>query len=289
MNVRALPATRTPWPTLRIALLVAGAILLVLVNLAGLLQLIRIAPNGTTGDWSYFGQLDPWHPYEFRTFFRWAPIAAVGWHYLVIPLGWQMWVALHVAALGVLRDWRVIALALLSWPFWEDAMNGNVLTFVMVAAWSALRGDKAGVAAYCILAALMPRPLMLPVLAWLLWRRPEARWWTLGAGVAVLASSLAMSQMDEWVGRLLMSADNEISAIHNIGPSMFLGTWWLLIGIPLGAWLTYRGRLGLASLAVSPYWLSYYGVILLLELLPRHDLQKVVGVGSRGADVLPRA
>lgn len=31
--------------------------------------------------------------------------------------------------------------------------------------------------------------------------------------------------------------------------------------------LTWRGRLGLASMAASPYWLPYYFLMLLLELV----------------------
>ena len=40
----------------------------------------------------------------------------------------------------------------------------------------------------------------------------------------------------------------------------------MVIGLPLAAWLTWKGRLGLASLAASPYWLPYYLLMLLLEL-----------------------
>jgi hypothetical protein len=37
------------------------------------------------------------------------------------------------------------------------------------------------------------------------------------------------------------------------------------IGLTLAAWLTWRGKLGLASLAASPYWLLHYFLILMLD------------------------
>lgn len=49
----------------------------------------------------------------------------------------------------------------------------------------------------------------------------------------------------------------------------FLAVAWVPIGLALGAWLTWKGRLGLASLAVSPYVLPYYLVMALLELVPQ--------------------
>ena len=55
---------------------------------------------------------------------------------------------------------------------------------------------------------------------------------------------------------------------YNLGPSAFLGTAWLIIGIPLAAWLTYRGRVGWAGLAASVYVLPAY---LLWPLLELHD------------------
>jgi len=53
---------------------------------------------------------------------------------------------------------------------------------------------------------------------------------------------------------------------HTDGPPAWLGSAWLLIGVPLGAWLTWRGRVGWAGLAISPYWLMPYYLMLLLEL-----------------------
>ena len=71
----------------------------------------------------------------------------------------------------------------------------------------------------------------------------------------------------EWVARLLDSTA-DIGSDFNIGPSALIGSWWLIVGIPLGIWLTWRGRIGLAGLAVSPYVLPYYLLIGVLELVP---------------------
>jgi hypothetical protein len=59
-----------------------------------------------------------------------------------------------------------------------------------------------------------------------------------------------------------------VESIDNLGPSALIGWAWVPIGLALGAWLTWKGRLGLASLAVSPYVLPYYLVMILLELSP---------------------
>jgi hypothetical protein len=41
--------------------------------------------------------------------------------------------------------------------------------------------------------------------------------------------------------------------------------------VPLAAWLTLRGKLGWASLAISPYLLPYYFQMLGLELVVPRD------------------
>lgn len=260
------PRAGIHWRRLAVRAGIAALIVVLLgINVAGLAQLVRIVPDGSSGDWYYFTLVDPVRPYAFESFFRWAPISAWAWHLLVLPLGWQVWAVLHVAVLGFLRDWRLIGAVLFSWPFWEDALNGNVITFIAVAAWMALRGNRTGIAVFVVLAAVMPRPLMLPVLAWLVWHHTSARWWLAGSILAVVGSSLALGQFDEWLARLAMSGVAEIASPYNIGPSAFIGAWWVPLGLALGVFLTLRGRLGLASLAVSPYWLAYYFVMLLLE------------------------
>lgn len=48
---------------------------------------------------------------------------------------------------------------------------------------------------------------------------------------------------------------------------------WVPIGLALAAWLTWKGRLGYASLAASPYWLPYYLLFALLELVRRDQVK----------------
>jgi hypothetical protein len=106
---------------------------------------------------------------------------------------------------------------------------------------------------------------MLPVAAWLLWRQPGLRWPFVAMAAGVGALTLATGLTDEWLRELLTHGARMNEWLFNVGPSRFVGTWWLLAGIPLAAWLTWKGRIGLASLAMSPYLLPYYLMFGLLE------------------------
>ena len=201
--------------------------------------------------------------------YHYSPILA----YLFGPLsllgtiGWRL---LHVVAALTLPTWPLRALALASWPFWYDLEAGNILVFVVVAAAWALRGNRLAIGAYLVLLLLVPRPLMLPVAAWLLWHHPEWRIpFVLAFGIHAVAV-LATGWGPEWLGAMV-AAGGDVANPSNIGPSRFIGTLpWMAVGLPLGAWLVWKGRLGFASLAVSPYWLPYYLLMLLLELRPAH-------------------
>lgn len=207
-------------------------------------------------------------PYE-DSFFRWSPVAAV----LFVPLvglPFWAWVATHFAAAAALRDIRLTVLVLISWPFWQDASNGNILILVVLAAVWTIRGSAAGAWAFGALAILVPRPLMLPLIAWQLIRRPE---WRLRWGLLFVAHLLLVAMIgygDEWLSVMLKSGDEVLNS-YNLGPSALIGLVWLPMGVAIGIWLTLRGRLGLASLAISPYWFPYYLQVLLLELVPWQD------------------
>jgi hypothetical protein len=206
--------------------------------------------------------------YEFAEpyAFRYSPIAA--WLFgVVAPLGLTAWRIAHLAALAFLRDWRLIVLVLISYPFWFDVETGNLVTFVAVAGVAAFRGSRLGTGLYLALFLLVPRPLALPLAAWLLWRRPGWRVPFAAMFVAQVLIVAALGLAGPWLGAL-MSSTSEIHADLNLGPTALIGSWWLLIALPLATWLTWRGRLGLASLAASPYWLPYYFLMLLLELTP---------------------
>jgi hypothetical protein len=215
-------------------------------------------------------------PYAVETY-RWSPVAI--WALMAItPLGITAWRAAQLVTVLTLRDWRAIAFVLVSAPFWMDVTSGQAMTFVTVAAWHALRGSRIGTWIFLAFCVLMPRPLMLPVLAWLLWKRADLR---LGFAVLVVAHGIAVLATGfgpDWVARLLASS-SELRHVNNLAPSRFIGVAWVPIGLVIAGWLTWRGRLGLASLAASPYVFPYYLLMLILELIPRRVL-----VGDRRSE-----
>jgi hypothetical protein len=195
--------------------------------------------------------------------FRWSPLAA----WLGLPfmtLGLLAWRLLHVAALGLLRDRRMILLVGTSFPFWYDVRLGNLLTYAFVLAYLALRGSRWAAIGYLGLFLLVPRPLMAPVAAYLVWRRG---WWgpfalvAFAEGAAVAAIGLGPG----WLAALSGST-GDVANPMNLSPSRFVGEAWLSIGLPLAALLFWRGRLGLASIAMSPYLFAYYLLFAFIEL-----------------------
>lgn len=199
---------------------------------------------------------------------RYSPLAAYAFGALGI-LGTTGWRLLHLGAALALPGPLLIAVTLLSWPFWWDVQTGNTVVFFLLAGAWALRGSRLATAGYLIGLLLIPRPVMLPLAAWLLWKRPA---WRLPFATLFVAHALAVAATgwgDEWI-RELMNA-KEIGSATDVGPSRILGRAWLVVGVPLGIWLTWKGRVGWASLAVSPYLLPYYLLMGLLELVPKRE------------------
>jgi hypothetical protein len=196
--------------------------------------------------------------------FRYSPVAA----YLFIPLRFvdpAIWRVLHIAGALALPTWPMRLLLLASWPFAFDLQLGNLMTFILLAGVWGLRGNRPAALIFLGLALLAPRPLVVPIAAWMLWQKPSLRW-PFVVMFAVHAGLVLISGWgDEWIGRLLTSTD-EVESAFNIGPSALVGAWWLLVGIPLGIWLFLRGRVGLAGLAITPYVLPYYLMVALLDL-----------------------
>lgn len=224
-------------------------------------------------DWAIFmeageriidGGLFDW---EGQYTWNYSPIAAYAFT-VIAPIGFIGWSAMHFAAVATLVDRRLIAITLLSWPFWADVYNGNTMVFVFVAAVGALRDRAVATGLFMALFLLMPRPLMLPVLAWVLWRRPGWRLpFVLLAGAhagLVLVTGLGPA----WIDVLLGVPEAVAASSRDLGPANLIGPWWLVIGGLLAVLLTIRGRLGLASIAASPYWLPQYLLIVLLEAVP---------------------
>jgi hypothetical protein len=268
--------------------LVAVILAIAIPNLAAAIATIRtLLLDGYAFDWTNFLRAADRFPdtglYEFAdTYaFRYSPVAA--WLFgLIAPMGLLTWRLAHLAALAFLRDWRLIALVLVSYPFWFDVETGNLLTFVAVAGVAALRGSAIGTGMYLALFLLVPRPLALPLAAWLLWQRPE---WRLPFTVMFVAQAVVVALIGligPWF-EVLLSSSSEFHADLNLGPTAVIGAWWLVVAVPLAVWLTWRGRLGLASIAASPYWLPYYFLMLLLELVPRREGANAVLPSRSGA------
>lgn len=230
-------------------------------------------------------RLDPAIPVDWQTFsalpaaivdgtiydlegvepFTWSPVAA--WIMAgVTMIGYWPWVVAHVAAVLLLRDVRMIGLVLVSYGFWWDTAQGNILTFALVAGMLALGGSRGAILAYLGLFMLTPRPLMAPLALWLLWGnrslvRPFAAMAVLHAALVVLSGYALI-----WPAAVLRY---ELPEGITIGPTALIGYWWLLIGIPLGLWLTWRGTVGWAGLAVSPWVAPQYVIWPLLDLVPK--------------------
>ena len=224
----------------------------------------------------------------FNYTYRYSPLFA----WLMVPvtaMGIAAWRLLHLAVLTVL-PWRLALLTMLTWPFWEDVWHGNMMTFVFVSGFLALRGSRLGAASFLVLALLVPRPLMLPLLSWLIWKRPAWR----GAGFAIVAVMAALTVATGYavpfVEALSRSA-NESHLLLNPLPSRFIGFWWLLVGVPIAAWLVWKGRIGWASLAASPYIWPYHGLMLLLETTrwkAVSDSESVIDLLVKRVRLLPR-
>lgn len=240
------------------------------LNLGLGLYFVRFAESG---DWSLWAAIpealargDLYHP-DHNLPFVWSPIGA----WLLVPivaLGYWAWVGLHVVVVALLRDGRLIALTLLSWPFWQDTAEGNVMTFVVVTGVLAMRGNRSAGIVYLALFLIAPRPVQGPLAAWLMWRDSRLRWplvvlVVLSAGLVVWSGYLV-----DWVAAITGYGAGDAITVHTIGPPRWFGLWWLVAGIPLGAWFFIRGRIGLSGLSISPYWLPIYLLTLLWEASP---------------------
>ncbi|MBA2632983.1 MAG: hypothetical protein H0U86_08310 [Chloroflexi bacterium] len=214
---------------------------------------------------------------------RYSPIAAYAFGIIGI-IGTAAWRLIHIAAAVAMPRLLLAVVTLVSWPLWYDIETGNTVVFFLLAGAWALTGSRLATGAYFVGLLLIPRPLMLPLAVWLLWKRPEWRLPVLGLFVIHGAAVLATGWADEWIAELIATPASIYISSTNVGPSRFVGLAWLIVGLPLGAWLTWKGRLGWASLAVSPYLLPYYLLMGLLELAPkREDARRDASLVPTGA------
>ena len=195
--------------------------------------------------------------------FVWSPVA--GWFMALVPtvIGYWPWYALHIAVIFLLRDWRLIAITLITAGIWIDAAMGNTFTFVFVAAVLAFRGSRLAALAYLALFLLIPRPLQLPLAIWVLWKVPAVRLPFVALFVVHGAVVLASGYADDWIAALSVQGAN-----GNVGPTALFGYWWFIVGVPLAIWLTLRGHPALAGVAASPYMLGAYWLWPAIEIPP---------------------
>lgn len=201
---------------------------------------------------------------------RYSPIAAYLFGVLAL-MGATAWRFLHIAAAVAMPRLLLSVVTLVSWPLWYDIETGNTLVFFLLAGAWALRGSNLATGAYLVGILLVPRPLMLPLAAWLLWKRPNWRLAFIGLFVLHAGGVIATGWADEWLAELFVTAEVISTSSTNVGPSRFVGLAWLIVGVPLAGWLTWKGRVGWASLAISPYLLPYYLLMGLLELAPKRE------------------
>lgn len=201
-------------------------------------------------------------------YFVFSPLA--GWILAaIVPLGYPLWWSLHLGVLPLLRDWRLIVLTTLSVGFWIDTMIGSTVTFIFIAGVVALRGSRTGSLIYLALFLLMPRPVHLPLAAWLVWRRPELRWPFAGLLAVVAGTTVASGYTFNWLENLLWVGQNNYGNPGNFSPTRVFGGGWLVLGVPLAIALTVKGKVGLAGLAMTPYLGAPYLLNALWDLTAR--------------------
>lgn len=194
--------------------------------------------------------------------FRWSPVGA----WMMVPLtalGPWAWAAAQFASLLTLPRWLGFV-TLLAFPFWADVQAGNILVFTFVAVFHALRGNAWAGAAFVAMALLVPRPLVLPLLVWLAWQRPSWRTPIFVAAAASLGAAVVTGYHLEWLSMLLATGNEET---HRLGAQLLPA--WPLTGIAIAGLITVLGYPAAAGFALQPYWLPYYGLLLLLEITPR--------------------
>jgi hypothetical protein len=227
-----------------------------------LYEISQVGPSQT--DWEIFRAGATSTAHYAGTDFRWSPLL-LGPLTVITTLPFGSWALLHVAAALALPTWPLRLVTLASWPFWQDVSTGNVMVFILIVAVYAARGHRWAALTFWAFAALIPRPLMLPLVIWLLWKREDR-----GLGLALMGSlfvgGLAMDSA--WI-EALGSSGRDIFNDYNWGPSAIIGWAWVPVGFALAAWFTWKGRIGLATLFASPYWLPYYMLMPMLELAER--------------------
>lgn len=286
MTRRAYPALATGirWLGLgAISFFVASNLLLVAV------QISLILAGSDAFDWHIyvaaaerFSDGTLYEQTEWCYGWRYSPIAVFPL-LLIAPIGETAWrLLLGLSLVGLPGPARFLALA--SYPFWFAIHAGSLIVPIVVVAYLALRGHRWAIGVFLCLALLVPRPLMFPIAAWLLWTHPAWRWPFVGLFVLHAVAVMATGCADEWLASLLVTARDEVAGAFNVAPSALIGLPWLLLAGPLAIWALAAERPALSGLLLQPYWLPYYLLILLADRLPARSwwLSRLTPIGPRG-------
>lgn len=226
--------------------------------------------------------------------FLYSPLAGV----LAAPL---TWVPLEVAAafmsllgLGILLagvrletrglaavDRALIALAAVSFvPVVNELLLGQVTLLIAAAVYPVRDRDgwARGVPLGIVL-ALAPKPMLLPLLAWMLVRRRRALGGALATTAAVTLTGVVLMGPDlyrAWVS--VLTATGEVTregnlALTSLGPPALVAALIVLTLVAVGWGLARDARAGfvaalLGGLLIAPYTLMYVGSILVLAVRP---------------------
>ena len=199
---------------------------------------------------------EPGYGYVFAPGMAWILAA-------VVSLGYPVWLLLHAAVLPLLSGRWVIVMTLLFTGFWWDTIIGNTVVFMFAAGAVALRGSTPGAIVYFSLFVLMPRAVHAPLAIWLAWKRPTLRLAFAGIAAVGVVTTIASGYAYEWFIELLVFGSVAQETEGNFSPTRLVGAAWLVVGVPLGVHLTMKGKVGMAGLAMSPY----FGASYLLGLL----------------------
>lgn len=255
------------WVALACALLALGATVYSAWDSVDLAVYLEAGRRVAAGSSPYGFELPP-----IGALFRYSPAFAAAMAPLsalpfdAVALGWRLaevaLLALSVRGLG----WLGVAIVVNPLVV-LDLSVANVATLflaamIMVVRWPSVRT----VTVYALLVLLIPKPTLLPVLAWGLWRVRAA--WLPVAGVAL--AGLAMVLLVPDFGRAILTGDRIFGMLQNLA---FLPVWLVATLMGSSAVLTvlsvrWPRVLGLASVLASPYYFSYSLVPLLLVLVP---------------------
>ena len=261
------PLNSSSWPLPRLSW--RAYVLAAYIGLNVGLVLLTPGPGPHNIDWSIWLGLRHEPMYEVRVSdvpFVYSPVA--GWLMIgVTSLGYWPWFALHFAGLWLLRfSPLLVGLTLVSWGFWVDATQGNMVAFAFVAGALALRGSRVAALVSVALACLVPRPLVIPLVVWLVWTRPDIRWPALAIVLGLTGLAAGSGQLMAWIDAI---AGFQHPGALRLSPTFLFGAWWFVVAIPAAAWLTRRGQVGLAGLLVTPYVLPQYFLVVMWDLIPR--------------------